>query len=339
MSQQEDSFISHLVELRDRVVRCLIAVGVVFGILCIFPGPGAIYDLLAMPLTQALPEGTKMVAIGVVTPFMVPIKVTMLVAFVIALPVVLFQVWGFVAPGLYAHEKRLALPLVVASYLLFLMGVAFCYFLVFGKVFSFIQSFAPKSITAAPDIEAYLGFVLSMFLAFGLAFEALPALNREEVDLVISSDRVPPPGIVFNPLFDYHPTFVGSAQNPLAAKDFIAAEDFRDQVLITYPVGRDKLDVFTELLTPAQVEPRAQRTAELTAVILMLVGSNRGVAVLPDWVMREVKTNADYITRPLGPEVVTKRMYAATREEDAAKPYIAHFLRLARSEPVKLQRG
>ncbi|MES2915175.1 MAG: LysR substrate-binding domain-containing protein [Pseudomonadota bacterium] len=173
----------------------------------------------------------------------------------------------------------------------------------------------------------------------GLAFEALPALNREDVDLVISSDREPPPGIVFNPLFDYHPTFVGSAQNPLAAKDFITAEDFRDQVLITYPVSRDKLDIFTEVLTPAKVEPRAQRTAELTAVILMLVGSNRGVAVLPDWVMREVKTNADYITRPLGPEVVTKRMYAATREEDAGKPYMAHFLRLARSEPVKLQRG
>jgi LysR family transcriptional regulator, regulator for metE and metH len=173
----------------------------------------------------------------------------------------------------------------------------------------------------------------------GLAFDALPALNREDVDLVISSDREPPPGILFNPLFDYHPTFVGSAQNPLAAKAFITAEDFRDEVLITYPVSRDKLDIFTEVLTPAKVEPRAQRTAELTAVILMLVGSNRGVAVLPDWVMREVKTNADYITRPLGPEVVTKRMYAATREEDAAKPYIAHFLRLARSEPVKLQRG
>ncbi len=173
----------------------------------------------------------------------------------------------------------------------------------------------------------------------GLAFEALPALNREDVDLVISSDREPPPGIVFNPLFDYHPTFVASSQNPLAAKDFITAGDFRDQVLITYPVSRDKLDVFTEILTPAKVEPRAQRTAELTAVILMLVGSNRGVAVLPDWVMREVKSNADYITRPLGPEPVTKRMYAATREEDAAKPFIAHFLRLARSEPVKLQRA
>ncbi len=173
----------------------------------------------------------------------------------------------------------------------------------------------------------------------GLAFEALPALNREDVDLVISSDREPPPGILFNPLFDYHPTFVASAQNPLAEKPFITAEDFRDQVLITYPVSRDKLDVFTEILTPAKVEPRAQRTAELTAVILMLVGSNRGVAVLPDWVMREVKSNADYITRPLGPEVVTKRMYAATRAEDVAKPFMAHFLRLARSEPVKLQRA
>lgn len=173
----------------------------------------------------------------------------------------------------------------------------------------------------------------------GLAFEALPALNREDVDLVISSDREPPPGIVFNPLFDYHPTFVASSQNPLAEKPFITAEDFRDQVLITYPVSRDKLDIFTEILTPAKVEPRAQRTAELTAVILMLVGSNRGVAVLPDWVMREVKTNADYVTRPLGPEAVTKRMYAATRAEDVAKPYMAHFLRLARSEPVKLQRG
>ncbi|MBN2631296.1 MAG: LysR family transcriptional regulator [Rhodobacteraceae bacterium] len=173
----------------------------------------------------------------------------------------------------------------------------------------------------------------------GLAFDALPALNREEVDLVISSDPVPLPGITFNPLFDYHPMFVGSAQNPLAAKDFITAEDFRDQTLLTYPVSRDRLDVFTELLTPVRVEPRAQRPVELTAVILMLVGSNRGVSVLPDWVLRDVKSNADYITRPLGPEVVTKRLYAATRSEDAAKPYMAHFLKLGRSEPVKLQRA
>ncbi|PZR00520.1 MAG: LysR family transcriptional regulator [Cereibacter sphaeroides] len=173
----------------------------------------------------------------------------------------------------------------------------------------------------------------------GLAFEALPALNREEVDLVISSDPVKIDGVTFNPLFDYHPVFVASANNPLSAKDVIVAEDFRDQMLITYPVARDRLDVFTEVLTPARVEPRGQRQVELTAVILMLVAANRGVAVLPDWVLRDVKSNADYVTRPLGPGVITKRLYAATRSEDISRPFMAHFLRLARSEPVKLQRA
>jgi len=172
----------------------------------------------------------------------------------------------------------------------------------------------------------------------GLAFDALPALLREEVDFVISSDPVTIPGVVFNPLFDYHPTFVASRLNPLAEKEWIGAEDFRDQTLITYPVSRDKLDVFTELLTPAKVEPRGQRPVELTAVILMLVGSNRGVSVLPDWVLREVRSNADYVTRPLGPQIVSKRLYAATRVEDATKPFMAHVLRLGRTIPVKLQR-
>ncbi len=172
----------------------------------------------------------------------------------------------------------------------------------------------------------------------GLAFDAMPALNREEVDLVITADPQPLPGISFAPLFDYHPTFVAAASNPLAANAFIAAEDLRDQVLITYPVGRDRLDVFTELLTPARVEPRAHRTAELTAVILMLVGSGRGVSVLPDWVLRQVRRNPDYVTRPLGQPPALKRMHAATREEDAARPFVAHFLRLARVEAVKLQR-
>jgi LysR family transcriptional regulator for metE and metH len=173
----------------------------------------------------------------------------------------------------------------------------------------------------------------------GLAFDSFPALVREEVDLVISSNPEPLPGLLAHPLFDYAPTFVASSQNPLAAKAVIEAEDFRDQVLITYPVGRDKLDVFTDLLTPAQVEPLGQRQAELTAVILMLVGSNRGVAVLPDWVIRDVKANADYVTRPLGPGTITRRLYAVTRDLDGAKPYMAHFLRLGRSEPVKLQRA
>ena len=173
----------------------------------------------------------------------------------------------------------------------------------------------------------------------GLAFDSFPALLREEVDLVISSNPEGVEGLTAHPLFDYHPTFVASSKNPLAGKEMIEAEDFRDQVLITYPVGRDKLDIFTELLTEARVEPRAHRTVELTAVILMLVGSDRGVAVLPDWVIRDVKAHADYVTRPLGPGVVTKRLCAVTREEDATKPFMAHFLRLCRSEPVKLQRG
>ena len=173
----------------------------------------------------------------------------------------------------------------------------------------------------------------------GLAFEALPALMREEVDLVISSDPIEETGMIFNPLFDYQPTVVIAAQNPLAQKTMIAAEDFRDQMLITYPVARDRLDIFTELLTPAKVEPRGTRAVELTAVILMLVGSDRGISVLPDWVLRGVRDNPDYALRPLAPGNITKRLYAATRDEDATKPFIAHFLRLGRSEPVKLQRS
>lgn len=166
-----ESFVSHLVELRDRLLRSLIAVAVAFGVLALYPGPAAIYDFLAAPLTAALPEGTKMVAIGVITPFMVPLKVMAMVAFVLALPYVLYQAWAFVAPGLYAHERRLGIPLIISSTLLFLLGMSFCYFFVFGQVFTFIASFAPKSITPAPDIEAYLSFVMTMFLAFGLSFE------------------------------------------------------------------------------------------------------------------------------------------------------------------------
>ena len=167
----EQPFVSHLIELRDRMVRALIAVGIAFGALMIWPGSSELYDLLAAPLVANLPKGTTMIATNVISPFLVPLKITLLGAFLVALPVVLYQVWAFVAPGLYSHEKRLVLPLVISSTLLFFLGVAFCYFFVFGKVFAFIQGFAPKSITAAPDIEAYLGFVLTMFIAFGATFE------------------------------------------------------------------------------------------------------------------------------------------------------------------------
>lgn len=169
MSTVQETFISHLVELRDRLLRAIVAVVVIFVVL--MPWAGNIYDLLALPMMRTLPQGTHMIATGVVTPFFVPVKVTMMVAFVLALPFVLYQAWAFVAPGLYAHERRLALPLVVGSSLLFLLGMAFCYFFVFGTVFSAIAKFAPKSIVPAPDIEQYLSFVMTMFLAFGLTFE------------------------------------------------------------------------------------------------------------------------------------------------------------------------
>jgi sec-independent protein translocase protein TatC len=137
----------------------------------VYPGPGELYDLLAAPLVAQLPQGATLIATSVISPFLVPLKILLMAGFLLALPVVLYQAWAFVAPGLYAHEKRLVFPLVMSSTVLFFIGVAFCYFFVFGQVFKFIQSFAPKSITAAPDIEAYLSFVMTMFIAFGLAFE------------------------------------------------------------------------------------------------------------------------------------------------------------------------
>jgi sec-independent protein translocase protein TatC len=167
----EAPFVSHLVELRDRLIRALVGVGIAFGILALWPGPAALYDMLAAPLVANLPKGTTLIATNVISPFLVPLKITLLAAFLVALPVVLYQVWAFVAPGLYSHEKKMVLPLVVSSTFLFFLGVAFCYFFVFGQVFRFIQGFAPKSITAAPDIEAYLSFVMTMFIAFGAAFE------------------------------------------------------------------------------------------------------------------------------------------------------------------------
>ena len=167
----EQPFVQHLVELRDRLIKIVIAIAVVAIGLALYPGPGALYDIMAAPLVAHLPKGATLIATSVISPFLVPLKIMMMAAFLIALPVVLWQVWSFVAPGLYMHEKKLVLPLVDSSTVLFFIGVLFCYYFVFGQVFKFIQSFAPKSITAAPDIEAYLGFVLSMFLAFGMAFE------------------------------------------------------------------------------------------------------------------------------------------------------------------------
>jgi sec-independent protein translocase protein TatC len=167
----EQPFVQHLIELRDRLLYSIYGIGALFAVLAFFPGPSALYDLLALPLVKTLPEGSHMIAVGVVSPFLVPIKVTVLAAFGLSLPWVLYQVWAFVAPGLYKHEKRLVMPLVVASTLLFYLGAAFCYFFVFGQAFPAIQKMAPASVAVSPDIDAYLDFVITMFIAFGVAFE------------------------------------------------------------------------------------------------------------------------------------------------------------------------
>ncbi|MEM6372639.1 MAG: LysR family transcriptional regulator [Pseudomonadota bacterium] len=171
----------------------------------------------------------------------------------------------------------------------------------------------------------------------GLAFDALPALVKEEVDLVVSSDPEDLSGVEFVELFDYAPVFVAASTHPLAQKPFVEAADFRGQTLITYPVERTRLDVFSQLLIPARVEPAAVRQAELTAVILLLVASNRGVSVLPDWVVREVKYSSDYVTRPLTKAGLTRRLYAAVRKDERDKPYMQELIGLARSEARKLQ--
>jgi len=166
---QEQSFLSHLIELRTRLVRSAIAILVVF--LALSPFMKEIFDLLSEPMMAALPTGSKLLATGVITPFMVPLKVTLFSAFIISLPYVLWQVWAFVAPGLYRHEKKLAAPLIFSSVAMFAAGVAYCYFIVFKLIFRFIANFAPMSVTVSPDIEAYFSFVMGMFIAFGITFE------------------------------------------------------------------------------------------------------------------------------------------------------------------------
>jgi sec-independent protein translocase protein TatC len=169
METPQESFISHLVELRDRLIRALLVVLVVF--LGLVSWARDIYSLLAAPMLAALPEGGSMIATDVVGAFFVPMKVTMMVSFLISLPFVLYQAWAFVAPGLYTHEKKLALPLLAASVLLFFVGMAFAYFLVFPTVFTFINTFAPEGVAVMTDIDKYLSFVLTTFLAFGITFE------------------------------------------------------------------------------------------------------------------------------------------------------------------------
>ncbi|MFN4901211.1 MAG: twin-arginine translocase subunit TatC [Betaproteobacteria bacterium] len=182
--QKEEGFVTHLVELRDRLMRA--AASVIICFLALVYWAPDIYSLLADPLVDALPAGTSMIATDVTAPFFVPMKVTMMVAFVIALPYVLYQVWAFIAPGLYEHEKKLAAPIILSSFLLFLLGMAFAYFFVFPAVFKFVAAYTPSGVQMATDIDKYLSFVLTLFIVFGLSFET-PVVEMVLVRLGIVS--------------------------------------------------------------------------------------------------------------------------------------------------------
>jgi len=165
----QETFISHLIELRSRLLRSIVAVFVV--LICLVPWAKEIYTALAAPLMRALPAGATMIATDVTGTFLVPLKVTLMAAFLVALPYVLWQVWAFVAPGLYQHERKLALPVLASSYVCFVAGMAFAYFVVFPVAFGFFAGYAPAGVTMMTDIDKYLSFVLTMFIAFGITFE------------------------------------------------------------------------------------------------------------------------------------------------------------------------
>ena len=170
MSEEtQETFLSHLIELRQRLVRALVAMGILF--IPAFFFSAEIYDFLALPLVSTLPQGSKMIATGVITPFLIPMKIAAMAAFLVALPYILYEVWAFVAPGLYQHEKRLALPVIVSSVFFFAVGMSFAYFVVFPVAFGFFAGYTPPGVQMMTDIDKYLSFVLTMFIAFGLTFE------------------------------------------------------------------------------------------------------------------------------------------------------------------------
>lgn len=167
----EQPFVAHLMELRDRLLYAMAGIGVCMVLLAIWPGPSGLIDLIAIPIRAHMPPDVKLIAVGVFTPFFVPLKVLMMAGLLMALPWVIYQVWAFVAPGLYSHEKRFAMPLIVIGSLLAYLGIAFVQFFVLDKMFAFIQGFTPASVNATPDIASYVEAILSLYLAFGLAFQ------------------------------------------------------------------------------------------------------------------------------------------------------------------------
>jgi sec-independent protein translocase protein TatC len=185
---KQETFISHLIELRDRLLKTVAVVVVIF--IGLFPWANDLYTLLAQPLISKLPQGSQMIATAVASTFFIPVKVTLMAAFLVALPVVLYQMWAFIAPGLYRHEKRLALPLLIASVVLFFVGMAFAYFLVFPVVFGFLAGATPKGVNFAPDIGAYLDFVMTLFIAFGITFEVPVVVILLVISNIVSVEKL-----------------------------------------------------------------------------------------------------------------------------------------------------
>lgn len=171
LAGSEQPFVSHLVELRNRILYCVVGIGVAIVALALWPGPGALIDFVATPIRAHMPPDAKLIAVGVFTPFFVPLKVMLMVAVLITLPWLMYQAWAFVAPGLYTHEKRFALPLIFFGSLLAYLGIAFVQFFVLDKMFAFIQNFTPASVAATPDVASYVSAILSLYLAFALAFQ------------------------------------------------------------------------------------------------------------------------------------------------------------------------
>lgn len=246
----EEGFMTHLVELRDRLIRSVVAILAVFLAL-VYWAP-QIYSIFADPLIAVLPSGSSMIATDVTAPFFVPIKITMLVAFVIALPYVLYQAWAFVAPGLYSHEKKLALPIVLSSFVLFLIGMAFAYFFVFPAVFGFVSSYTPDGVQMATDIDKYLSFALSLFLVFGLSFET-PVVQMVLVRMGIVS---------LQKMKDFWPYFVVAA---FVVAAVVTPPDVVSQLMLAIPLCL--LYQFGLLLArwvtpPADAEPQSAAAAE-----------------------------------------------------------------------------
>lgn len=171
LAGSEQPFVQHLMELRDRLLYCLYGIALAMALLAIWPGPSGLIDLIALPIRAHMPPDVKLIAVGVFTPFFIPLKVLMMAGLLLALPWVLYQIWAFVAPGLYSHEKNFALPLIIFGSLLAYVGIAFVQFFVLDKMFGFIQNFTPESVNATPDIASYVESILSLYLAFGLAFQ------------------------------------------------------------------------------------------------------------------------------------------------------------------------